>query len=367
MRNYFLILFLLIIKLSLGQKEKIDSILNNYKSSENFRSTLELAQDASTISGTKFFDYHSGIKKAYLFHGDFSLPFTMGGEDYISGRKRAFFHSFQLLLGSRIRIFQNDQGWNDKSKPVRTPSFNPKLYYFLTNQHFWNDNRKLYCGLGIGHHSNGQDGTEFVDFSDTVNIYNGSFSESLINYGLIGGNFSMMSEKFRYEGNKAKKNRSTFALNNSKVLNINWKLGFEYHPPYFANQKFYQSGVYGGNRIFGNIQLLSSKTFSKNFGPTYKKNKETNRLTLNFEYITDLSYYSGGFNHLEEIKLTDVQKRLNVNLTYYRRILNSKHPALFAQLAYYGSDNYNIYFQKSTFQARIGIAFGFFKYEKTER
>jgi hypothetical protein len=109
---------------------------------------------------------------------------------------------------------------------------------------------------------------------------------------------------------------------------------------------------------------LSSKTFSKKFDLKYKKIKETNRLSFNFEYITDLSYNAGGYNNLEKIKFTDVSKRLNISLTYYKRFLDSKYPALFAQLAYYGSENYNIYFQKSSFQARIGLAFGFFKYEK---
>jgi hypothetical protein len=237
--KYILFLFTWLISTVLYcQDNFIDSIKKVYASSENFQETLELSQEPSTISGTKFMDYHSGIKKAYIFNGDFQMGITLGGESYISGRKRAWFHALQFVPAARIRILQNDPQYNDKSKPVRTPSFNPRFYYYLTNEHFWNDKRKIYLGTGIGHHSNGQDGTEFVDFTDTVNIYNGSFSESLINYFLIGGNCRFISEKFRYEGNKIKKNKSNFALNNSNILNINWKLGFEYHPPYFANQKF---------------------------------------------------------------------------------------------------------------------------------
>ncbi|MES2589457.1 MAG: hypothetical protein V4622_10785 [Bacteroidota bacterium] len=263
-----------------------DSIKKVYKNSENFRKTVELSQEPSTISGTKFSDYHSGIKKAYLFNGDFQLGITIGGENYVSGKNRAWFHSLQLIPSARIRIFQNDPKWSDKSKAVRTPSFNPKIYYYITNQYFWNKKRKMYLGTGLGHHSNGQDGTEFVDFTDTVNIYNGSFSESLINYFVIGGN---KNYKHLFKEKSLNQIKDTFETE----IKLVWKTGFEYHPPYFSNQKFYQTGVYGGNRILGNLQLMSSKTFVKNKNRKDKTKKlgekETHRLSLNFEYITDLS------------------------------------------------------------------------------
>ena len=74
------------------QNKFIDSIKKVYATSENFRESLELGLEPSTISGTKFMDYHSGIKKAYIFNGDFQMGITLGGESYISGKKRACFY-----------------------------------------------------------------------------------------------------------------------------------------------------------------------------------------------------------------------------------------------------------------------------------
>ena len=37
-----------------------------------FQKDLEQITEPSNLSGTKYFDYHSGIKKAYLFNGNFN-------------------------------------------------------------------------------------------------------------------------------------------------------------------------------------------------------------------------------------------------------------------------------------------------------
>lgn len=354
---------------TLAQEEKSDSILRIFRNAEDFRNKMELFSDVSTLSGTKFTDYHSGIKKPYLFHGDFSFAYTIGGEDYISGKKKSWYHVIQFVPSAKIRIFQNDPIYGDKSKPVRTPSFYPKIHYFLSNSNFWNNDRKLFLSVGLGHHSNGQDGTEFVDYTDTVNIYNGSFSESLIGYFAIGGVFYEFFHD-KKKGCKPLKHVEEKSKKRNFSLKTYWKLGFEHHPVYFANQKFHQTGLYGGNRVFGSITLLTSKNIipEKLKTNTFKDfnlsmNIEKNRLCINFEYISDLTFYYGGFDSRSKIMLFDIEKRLNLNITYYRRILKSKHPALFAQLAYYSSDNYNIFFQKSLFQARIGLAFGFFEFD----
>ncbi len=350
-----------------------DSLKKIISTAENFRDLMETSYEPTTISGTKFFDYHTGIKKNYLFNGDFQFPFTIGGLNFISGKKNTFFHCFQFVPSAKIRIFNNDSKYKDKSKPVRTPSFYPKLYYYISNSKFYNQDKKYFLGFGMGHHSNGQDGTEFVDYTDTVNIYNGSFSESLIHYFQIGGSFSKEINKVDSLAMDLIPGKIFTSKSPTKLINFIWKIGYEYHPPYFANQKFLKTGIYGGNRAFGNVQWIISRDFLSLMRDVKRDNiiyqienleKETGRLSFNFEYITDLTFNSGGFNHLQKIKFFNVQKRANVVLTYYKRILNSQFPAVFAQIAYYGSDNYNIYFQKSTFQARIGLAFGFFTYKK---
>ncbi len=366
-----------------AQNNSLDSLMNSRQSASQFRDVLELISEPATISGTRFFDYHSGIKKPYLFNGEFQLALTMGGPSYFTGRKYKWVHALQFIPCTRVRLFQNDTTWMDKSKPVRTPSYYPRVYYFFSPEKLWNPLRKhrFYFGLGVAHHSNGQDGTEFVDFTDTVNLYNGSFSESLIVHGLVGGN-SFLGEKRRtgefyqkrmqrLETRKAQKNAVyVYADPVSHSNMLNWRLLYEHHPGYFANQKFQEHGVYGGNRLIAQFSWINSRTVVYHYCEEKKElarevfKKEFFRLSLNAEYITDLSYNSGGYLHLEKIPLGLLRKRLNVSFTVYKRFLDSRFPALFGQLAYYGSDNYNIYFQQSFFQARFGLAFAFFEYKR---
>lgn len=362
-----------------SQTSALDSLRKNRENAVNFRNTLEMISEPATVSGTRFFDYHTGIKKPYLFNGDFQLALTIGGPRYVSGRKHKWVHAFQFIPSTRVRLFQNDPAWQDKSKPVRTPSFFPRLYYLFSPEKFWNTSYKwnFYSGMGFAHHSNGQDGTEFVDFTDTVNLYNGSFSESLILQWLVGGNLRFAPKTIDHGAKIKRKKRldskPLAELSYQKTQTLNWKLIYEDHPAYFANQKFYQTGVYGGNRVILNLSYIQSRLFDSWYRDPRsggwkslndKWSKENFRITLNLEYITDLSFYSGGYNHLERISLGNFPKRFNGVLTAYKRILDSRYPALFAQLAYFGSDNYNIYFQKSFYQLRLGLAFAFFDYRK---
>lgn len=354
----------------------------NYKIGRynEFKNTMEYISEPTTISGTQYLDYHSNIKKSFIFNGDFQFPITVGGTKYIAGKKKNFFQALQFIPEARVRIYQNDVIWKDFSKPVRTPSFNPRIYYFFTHNALWNDQRrrKYYAAAGVLHHSNGQDGTEFVDFSDTVNIYNGSFSESLYFHFLLGGKIFLSSKNIEScQKLEKKKNCVQNSIVNNTVGKSNalyWKIGYEFHPAIFSNEKFRNTGVYGGNRLFTQWifkQTCLSDSYYWDQGNwvslTQANRKENYRITLNVEYITDLSFNSGGYNHLEKIKFTDISKRANIILTCYKRILDSQYPALFIQAGYYGSDNYNIYFQKSMFIIRGGLAFAFFEYETTVR
>jgi hypothetical protein len=377
-----LLFFALLPLVTFGQATALDSLMRSRENASAFRDMLELVSEPATVSGAPL-DYHSGIKKPYIFNGDFQLALTIGGPDYATGRKHKWVHALQFIPSTRVRLFQNDTSWQDKSKPVRTPSFYPRLYYFFSPEKLWNteNKRTLYFGLGAAHHSNGQDGTEFVDFTDTVNIYNGSFSESLIIHALIGGNLHFKTRLINNNAQKSRnervirkksQRRTIFSVKEAyeKSNSLNWRLLYEYHPSYFANQKFHQHGVYGGNRIILNLTWINSRFWEKHFYQgttlmiTEKSNMENLRLSLNLEYITDLSYNSGGYENLQKIPLGMTSKRLNAALTAYKPVPSTRFLALFGQLAYYGSDNYNIYFQKSFFQARLGAAFAFFEYRK---
>lgn len=368
------LLFLLPGATLFSQADTLENLLASRENAIHFRNTLELIAEPATISGTRFFDYHSGIKKTYLFNGDFQVALTVGGPRYHSGEKLRWVHALQFIPSTRVRIFQNDTVFQDKSKPVRTPSYYPRVYYFFSPEKLWNTTNKynFYFGIGAAHHSNGQDGTEFVDFTDTVNIYNGSFSESLIAQFIVGGRIMLdhknLDSKQKLD-KKRMKRKILVELPTQRNNALNWRLVYEHHPPYFANQKFYDHGVYGGNRLITNFSWISSRHYTTYYRKTgtwapsgEEQVKESFRLSLIAEYITDLSYNSGGYMHLEKIPLGIMRKRLNVSFTAYKRILDAKFPAIFAQVAYYGSDNYNIYFQKSVFQARVGLAFAFFEY-----
>lgn len=362
-----------------------DLLVSHQLSSEKaneFRNFIETSAEPSTVSGTRFFDYHQGIKKAYLFNGEFQLPVTLGGRKYYLGRRKNWIQSLQFTPQVKVRIFQNDPAWKDNSKPVRTPSYIPKISYYVSPLKLWEKMPMQYFGLSVLHHSNGQDGWEFV--GDSVNIQNGSFSESLFFQFTTGG---MLKQELvhashfynRLERKLTKKQASNEAHTGIKMMEsaaerrtvFFWRFYYEYHPKYFANQKFYDSGVYGGNRIALSLNAKTMNLFdeylliAKKWTPTGVKTlKENFRFSLNLEYITDLSYYSGDLKHLEKISLFAPKKRFNVVLTAYKRCFDSKYPAFFAQIAYYGSDNYNIYFQKSLLALRCGLSFSFFEYQK---
>jgi hypothetical protein len=320
---------------------------------EDFGKNIQSLVEPSTVSGTKFFDYHSGIKKAFLFNGNFNIPYLISSDKLIIGKNKDFYQVFQFLPEIKVRIFQNDPLYNDKSKPVRTPSYIPKISYLFSHANFWNQNRKLklFAGISALHHSNGQDGWEF-DFNDSlVNIYNGSFSESLYFQFIVGG-------KIRF-----KNKNLTFKYTNKNLIekfrSVSWKSGYEWHPVYFANQKLHKTGLYGGNRVFLTVLFQKNKIANLNQQAT-PIHSESSRWMMNFEYITDLSYYSGNNKIRAIIPFWVTKKRLNLSLTYYKKLLKSDNFSFFAQVGYFGSDNYNIYFQQSAFIARTGVAFGQF-------
>jgi len=87
---------------------------------------------------------------------------------------------------------------------------------------------------------------------------------------------------------------------------------------------------------------------------------ERHRFTLNFSFIADSNYRRGNFLNSETIQFFDLSKRINLNVNWYRVIGDSQQAATFLQIAYSGSDEYNIYFNNTTLNFRAGIAFAFF-------
>lgn len=350
--NYFFWILLLFISSSING-QPVEEKLQNDELYKSFSNSLHSFVDPSTISGSRFFDYHSGIKKAFLFNGNFNIPYTISSEKLLVGKNKGYYQVCQFIPEIKVRIFQNDPLYNDKSKPVRTPSYIPKISYFFSHQKLWIKERKikLFAGISALHHSNGQDGWEFDNNDSLINIYNGSFSESLYFQFMIGGKYTSNIKTTR----TIFKDKKKLAELTNKYRNLSWKSGIEWHPIYFSNQKLHQTGLYGGNRFFATFLLQKMKVAKHVLFAS-----ERSRWMLNFEYITDLSYYTGNNKLRSVIPFWEAKKRLNSYLTYYKKLLNAANFSFFAQVGYFGSDNYNIYFQQSTFIARFGLAFGQF-------
>ena len=94
---------------SFGQATALDSLLQSRENAQYFRDILELSSEPATLSGTRFFDYHTGIKKTYLFNGDFQVALTIGGPRYHSGNKLKWVHALQFIPSTRVRLFQNSR------------------------------------------------------------------------------------------------------------------------------------------------------------------------------------------------------------------------------------------------------------------
>ncbi|TNE55116.1 MAG: hypothetical protein EP338_05220 [Bacteroidetes bacterium] len=380
MRTLWSVIFLGLSLLSLRCYSQSDEQpLSSFKQREALRNQFSafLASEGlpAQLSGSKFLDYHSGIKKAYLFNGSFRFPFTLELRKRNSSGNHPFMHVLQFTPEIHVRIFQNDPEYQDRSKPVRTPSYIPSISYYLSHQNWWKQpGPKKYLGIRALHHSNGEDGWEFSYPDSTVNIYDGSFSESLF-FQFFAGAWLYQEQSASSRKNKLlhpeKINKEYLFLNQIEQQRDQFffSAGYEWHPRVFANEKFYDTQLYGGNRIFCSLNLRRSFLHqsyvksSENWKATDGYWLEGQRLNLSVQYITDLSYRSGSQIDNQKIALADASKRLNVTLNFYQQLLQNRFLAAFAQLGYHGSDPYNIYFQQSQFVARIGLAFGFLEYE----
>lgn len=373
----------------LGQKAAdslLDAILQRRNNTASFRNTLEMIAEPSTISGAGITEWNTSGKKSYVLHADIQMPIALGGKRYsFGGRGKGYWmNTLQAIPQFKVRIFRDDAVWGDSSLPVRTPSYLPRLTYFGAPSGLHNVYQRSnmeyehlhFLGISVYHHSNGQDGAEFR--GDSVNIYNGNFSENAVFQFLVGGyyrkggsptTFQRITREETLSDTTEVKTFKTIYAAATKAVHQSWKAGFEWHPAVLSNKVFARAGVYGGNRLQGQYTLIISPVYQEKIhnGKTWKnigtpKQKELFRLVLNMEYITDMSFYKGTLNKLQKIAWHDASKRLNINATAYMRIPGTAHAAGFLSAAYWGSDNYNVYFQKSQFQVRGGLAFSFFDF-----
>jgi hypothetical protein len=376
MRFWFFLLITLSFSLA-GQLTIIDSIyedeseevLLNRKRALHFSQKLHKFSEPSLVS-IHMMDFTwnqnpEAQKKSYMLNTTIQPVLSLGGKHWYFGK---FIHTLQAVPSITIRVLSNDSLQRDHSLPVRTPSFIARFSYFLSHQKCFNDSNTVnwYFGLNAYHHSNGQDGYEFVYPTYQINTYNGNFSEPLVLEPMLAGFVQFNTPK---KGTEIKTKGLRSIQKQKNHFNIYWKLSFEYHPKPFTSPRFYEHQLYGRKRVNLNLGYLYAPfsrdiickrkrcwlAADKEFYPV-----EVRRFILNASYIVDGQYYSGALGNLESVKLLSVRKRLNVDLTWYERIGSKNDYAIFLRTGYYGSDPYNIYFQQSIFIARMGIAFGVF-------
>jgi hypothetical protein len=346
-------------------------ILSKRALATDFSNTLHKITDPSIASfGFSDFTYNSSPskqKKPFLLNATIQPLINIGGKRWYI---KNYIHTFQIQPSVTVRIFENDSNQNDHSLPVRTPSFIARFNYLFSHKKLWNDSlkNKIYFGLSLFHHSNGQDGYEFYK-DGTINTYNGNFSEIAVYEFMIGG--------VRCIGKPYSKDKRSKKVKGPRRIQIDsdhksflWKVSYEKHPNYFTTPRFNEYHLYGKDRI--NVQLgylFNPRSRHLGYSATRQKwvplentfhSREIRRIILNLSYIVDRNYNTSSIYSLQRVDFFNASKRLNVDLTWYERIGTSNDYAVFMRVGYYGSDPYNIYFQESIFVARFGIAFGNF-------
>ncbi len=391
--------------------EQID---NRFKSLSFFNIMTSIAEP-STISPLANYtiNLNGRNKKPSVIDADIQIPIALGGKRWYTNN---FLHTIHLIPQFKIRLFLNDGNApgsadgrikGDISLPVRTPSYMPRItYYFSPRNWFYvrdtsfENGAPLYrqtstfFGISAFHHSNGQDGPEFYDdpsirvhnaeYGD-INVYNGNFGEQVVFELIYGGIRDYRAraptrEPLTGESGPVEKITSNIMLPEFPYnKRLYWRASLEIHwPDILTNQDFLEYNLYGRFRL--NLQSGLSwipafrefvrSTASESNGQannyiqvTPFQAKERFRLVGNFQYILDPEYNDGNLVAQESVPYLDF-RRLNLYGTLFWRMNGTPSTALFLQAGYWGSDQYNIYFQQSIMQFKAGIALAFFKYPK---
>jgi hypothetical protein len=224
-----------------------------------------------------------------------------------------------------IRMYRED------SEPVSTPSYLPQftLYHQLNNFNPMKSNIFYIFGRVV-HHSNGQDG-DFYNADGTINTANGSFSTNYIEMGFFFAKIFTLhpnaTEFFRSSIEYHPKNMQDKVLND-KYGNVRWHNDIKVFK--FTKEAF--TAIFSGN---GKMEDGSEK----------QKERPYIRANVNTTFI---------FGKMEDVDALDFLKRFggSITLSYNPKYLEDVR--LFVQY-YYGQDYYNIYFENTLSELRIGL------------
>jgi hypothetical protein len=352
-----------------------NKVLEAREGAQSFFQTLQYVSDLSLMSAYSESDKVWPNKpefptKPFFMTAQINTPVPIGGKwakTVRSGLRFALFFHPDI----EIRLLSNDKSRGDSSSPIRTPSFRPGLTFFITQKKLWDDrNDKHYFAFKVYHHSNGQDGTHFrPQDNGYYNRYNGDFSDLVIFQFIYGGIMSW-DHQFADSNKLINHNRYNKVVYNSS--SIYWKAAFTFYPPAFIDSVLYVRSMYGKYRTEVQLGWIYAPVYQEGirgrhdsrFIPMYKpEKKERFRVYLDMEYIWDLPYRTGPLQSQQNVAIYDITKRLNITITGSYRIWGTPFAGLFAQIGYYGSDPYNVYFQQSMFFVRAGLSTGFLMYK----
>lgn len=362
--------------------EGINKPLQIRNTNQDFHYSMQSVQSPTTVS--MFSNWRKVTfgeqKRPFILDGELQPPISISLSEI--GTNLGY-STLQIIPRFRFRIFRNDltthNGLGDVSRPVRTPSAMPGIAWFWSPKGWWStsDSEKVidnkYLGIKAYHHSNGQDGFEYNTSTGEVNRYNGNFGELIVFEYIFGTRFR--GEVVRTSNAPSPSRVSKREIGNE--LNVKYghskhiytQFSYEHHWKRFdfTNQLFLENNFYWRNRIKFDLTWIRLKHFRKYVSNgtlwcafSNEEHTESFRLHLFAYYITDKEHNRGNFISPTSISFLDF-KRLNIGARFFYVIPGLKSAALFSELIYEGADEYNIYFNESYYQFRIGIALASFE------
>lgn len=360
------------------QQRSYDQILIRHKRNYDFYRRV-LSFSRLSWASPYFLDRGSA-KGWYILSADISPHFNIGGERLPV--------VFQLTPRYMVRIFRNNEKFNDTSLPVRTPSYLPGATFYFpvskkTTGSDYNWYRDFnYMSVAFFHHSNGQDGPEFLD-DGTINLQNGNFSTNFFEANFhfsqrnsITGSFSdacngdedcaknemplSYLDLYGKLGIEQHINTSDEIREHYGRTRVNFNLGFvRTHNARMIIRKNKRGKIKAGSQIEippdSTIDILGKLLHTQKesescqvVGKCYQK--EYVRFVLNTSFVVNRLAYDNS-----------LARKINADLAMFLRV-SGNNTAWFLMAGYYGSDPYNIYFQQSYWFCRTGIALGFFNY-----
>lgn len=293
--------------------------------------SIGIAQSQNDIDTTQIFDNGISKAKAITTFNMFRDPSYIILGSGIGNLEPIIFESdvipyFMLSLSENnrwgielsprviMRMF------NQESHPVRTPSFMPRVTFFIQFADKEHGKRNFFSYFSWMHYSNGQDG-DFFNTDSTINTNTGSFYTNWAEGGIF---LSRPDAKSMFITNYVKLYTAYNYLQEKKMDNIYGRLRFNIH-------------------VKSTVKL---SRFFRTFSATDNINKH-----YIFDQSINFGWIAGKLNNTKSID----KKRLVFNYKLSFKPTFLKDVNIFIHY-YYGQDYYNIHFSNQLNVIRFGIS-----------